>query len=275
MKKIIALVLCAFAVADFGTAFGAVKTLAPKKAAPVAKKETSVSSSIGASLLPTALSMVNAGITLSKQQRELSAECEPTQREITFVNNLVKEWAIAGATNPMGKSGWVTCAAGRHYKDSIKDAYEYGETDTSKICFDVYDQKEARGAVWAGFPKADIATYCADGSTSCKGNSQKKMSNLWEIYQLIGWQDADFIGSESSEATKLNERIAKCAPAKLNARKTEAMGGFIKDTVSNIGKPMGTETIMESVQGILSQSGSGFAGTLGGLTNVAGQLMAK
>ena len=92
MKRVIVLcsLLCMVS-ANLG-AFGAANVLVPKKADSVAKRETSTSvNDLGSSLLPTAIGLVGNVMALSQQQKALTAECEPTSKEITFVNNMVKE----------------------------------------------------------------------------------------------------------------------------------------------------------------------------------------
>ena len=81
MGKITAFVCSSLAALVCFGAFGAANVLVPKKADSVAKREASTSTtSVGASLLPTAINLVGSVMQLNQQQKALTAECEPTSR---------------------------------------------------------------------------------------------------------------------------------------------------------------------------------------------------
>ena len=93
MGKFSSLVYASLAMVVCCGAFGAANVLVPKKADSVVKREASTSTTAtGASLLPTAANLVLSVIQLNQQQKALTAECEPTSRELNFVNNMIKEW---------------------------------------------------------------------------------------------------------------------------------------------------------------------------------------
>ena len=271
MKKLIAVCIAIGAVCDAFSAFGAANVLTPKKASSVAKREEATSiTSVGGSLLPTAMGLVGNVMQLSKQQQELVAECEPTQKEITFVNNLVKEWAIAGAPNPMttGSLGVRECQTGEHYQEVVNGAVSSLENDD--LCYEVYSSVEARGAVWVGFPKVTVATYCADGGT-CAKNKQKKMSNIYEIFNAIDFEEKDYTKTEATQASALVEKSAKCSTSQLAAKRMESFGGFITNTIGTMGQKTNTGSVMEAVTGAVGSSGLG--GLVGSFGGIAGQLL--
>lgn len=110
MKKLSLFFVGVAAVAMCGDAFAAVKNLTPKKAQAVAIQEDSLStSSIGTSLLPSVIGLATNVIQINKEQKELSSKCEPTTSEIEFVNNMMKEWAMAGAENPIKSDSTKKC----------------------------------------------------------------------------------------------------------------------------------------------------------------------
>lgn len=261
-------------------AFGAT-VLKPKKAAPVAQQDTSTSTtSVGASMLPTALSLVQGVMQLSQQQKALTAECYPTNSEINFVNNLVKEWANAGGANPVASSvsgnrttynTGIACD-GEKYEDSVLRRARFPDGG-SKICWEVFSPTEARGAVWAGYPKATVTSlYCPDGTYNCSENKKVKSSNMWDLFALIDFGDADYTKSEASQAAALRQKVDKCSDAKLLAQKKAAVGNFITGTISNLGQPTNTGSVMEMVTGIMGQKG---VGGVGGLANIATSLLDK
>jgi hypothetical protein len=252
------------------SAFGAT-VLKPKKAAPVAKQEVSTSTTnVGASMLPTALSLVQGVMELSQQQKALTAECQPSSSEINFVNNLVKEWANAGGVNPVGTK--IQKCEGTKYETRVRELANRDDKTTQKICWDVFTDEEARGAVWRGYPKAVRVDYYKDGES--KSKNKQVASNMWDIFALIegDFSEADYTKSESSQAIALHQKVDRCSDVKLAAQKRAAVGGFITSTISNLGQPTNTASVMDAVTGIMGQKG---VGGIGSLATVATQLLDK
>ena len=279
MKKFF--LFCGMICAMFCTtdAFSAAKVLMPKKADAVAKRDASTTTSdAAASILPTVVGLVGSAMTLSQQQKALVAECEPSKKDVAFVNSMVKEWANAGGINPI-KPGGVIQACGTtespftDYQASVLNSIDGSAIDSTSVCWDVYTNTEARGAVWAGFPKAAVAEFCSDGTNTCNKNSKKKVTNLWDIWEMIPFDEKDFTKSEATQALALQTKADKCSDKKLAARRLETYGGFVKNAVGNIGQTTNTGSIMETVSGIVGQTGIG--GTIGGLAPVVGQFLDK
>ena len=284
MKKFIIFGIIAMIAGGTFDAFGAANVLVPKKADSVAKRDASTSTTnFGASLLPTAVNLATNVIALNNQQKALTAECEPTSREITFVNNMIKEWAIAGATNPsaassgvtVGARGMVACkdiGSNYSYSDSVSQAGTGVGVDG--ICYDTFSNDEARGAVWAGFPKAAVSDYCSDGSmlSVCPKNKRKKMTNMWTLFDMIDFDNKDYTRSESSQAVALLQKASNCSGNKLAAKRLETFGGFITNTITNLGQPTNTGNVMGAVQSVVGQTG---IGGIGNLATVASQFLDK
>ena len=241
MKKFLVVCGAIIMALDVCTAFGAANVLVPKKANSVAKREEATSvTNVGGSLLPTAINLVGGVMQLNKQQQELVAECKPTQKEITFVNNLVKEWAIAGAANPFESK---TCPSGETYKLRVSE--NAGSLDAEDICYDSWSDLEANGAVWAGFPKADVATYCPGGGT-CATSKQKTVTNLYDIFDAIDFEEKDYTKAEAIQANALLEKSAKCSGSKLAAKRLESFGGFVTNAIGNMGQKTNTASVMDA-----------------------------
>lgn len=277
MGKFSSLVYASLAMVVCCGAFGAANVLVPKKADSVVKREASTSTTAtGASLLPTAANLVLSVIQLNQQQKALTAECEPTSRELNFVNNMIKEWANAGGRNPLSyQSGVRACGAGENYSDSVRYMGVSVGVDNSSICWDTFKDSEARNAVWAGYPKATVASYCSSGGDSiaaCSKSNIKKVTNMWTLFDLIDFENKDYTQGEASQAAALLEKASKCSGNKLAAKRLETFGGFVTDTISNIGKPTNTDSIMGAVSSVVGQSG---LGNLGGIANVATQFLDK
>ena len=269
--------MASFALMVCCSAFGAANVLMPTKADPVAKREVSTSTTTtGASLLPTALNLVGSVMELNQQQKALTAECEPTSRELAFVNNMVKEWANAGGKNPLLSSrGIRACEANESYATMVRYAGTGVTIDNSSICWDVFTEADSRRSVWMGYPKAAVAEYCSDGSDNismCGKNSRKKITNMWAIFDMITFENKDYTQAEASQAAALLEKAAKCSGTKLAAKRLETFGGFVTNTISNLGKPTNTDTVMGAVSNIVGQKG---LGNIGGIATVAAQFLDK
>ncbi len=233
-----------------------------KKAAPVATQAETSSMSTASSLLPTVLSLVSGVQQLNKQQKELNAECMPSSAEIAFVDNTMKEWAKTGnsTADDMKKAlKRERCSkANGGYAISVQAS---AGTDAD-ICFDYFAGDGNAGMVWENFPKVGKATYCTDGSLSCAEKNKKTVSDIYEIFNLIDFSEADYTPAEATMAAKLIAKIENCSYAKLSAKKKAVWGKFLTDTIGNVGQSTNTATIMESVGGI---TGGGGLSSLGAI----------
>ncbi len=259
MKKFLLYFVCSSFCLVVLPAFAAVSI---KKAEPVAKQETSAASTT-ASLVPTVINLVSGIQQLSSKQKAMTAECIPTTQELNFVNNMMKEWAKTGTLSVKEvetKLGWKKCSVAEGgYESSVKAA---AIMDTNNICFDYFSGAGNTGMVWEGYPKAVKVTYCEDGSNTCK--DKKTASNIYEIFNLIDFDVADYTASEATMAAKLLNKIESCSNAKLSAKKRAMWGEFLTDTITNIGQPTSTGTIMEQVGSIVNSGGGlGSLSTLG------------
>ena len=234
-----------------------------KKAAPVATQAASVQDT-GASLVPTVLGLVRGVQQLNAKQRELTQECIPTSQEITFVNNTMKEWAKVGemtAEDAQKRLNRRPCSIARGgYAQAVRIA---AGTDAADICYDYFSGDGNADMVWEGFPMASTATYCSDGSLSCK--NPVDVSDIYEIFNLIDFSAADYTKTEATMAAKLLSRMENCSYAKLSAKKRAMWGDFLISTVGNMGQSTNTDAIMQSVSGVTSGGGIGGLSSLGAI----------
>ncbi len=239
-----------------------------KKAAPVATKQTSATDA-GASLIPTVLSLVGGIKQLNQQQKELTAECSPTSQELDFVNKTIKEWAKTGAATAAeveNKLGMKRCTSGPTggYQASVRVAA--GVDETSIICYDYFAGAGNDMMVWAGFPMAVKTYYCTDGSlSSCDAKDRREVSNIYDVFNLIDFGQADYTPTEATMAAKLISKIEKCSYSKLNARKKAMWGDFLVDTIGNMGQATNTGAIMQTVGSVANIGGVGVLQSLGGM----------
>lgn len=268
IKKLLTF-LCMALVAVVSDATAAVTV---KKAAPVAT-QTSSAPADTASLVGTVLGLVSSVQQLNAQQKALTAECLPSSKEITFVNNMMKEWAKVGemtADEAQTRLNRRRCTAARGgYALAVRIA---AGTDATEICYDYFSGDGNDGMVWANFPMASTATYCTDGSLDCKNKAT--VSDIYEIFNLIDFAEADYTdGDNRTMAANLMSKIENCSYAKLSAKKRAMWGEFLTNTVSNMGQSTNTGAIMDSV-GKMTSSGGGLGG-LGSLGSIVQQITNK
>lgn len=247
-------------------AMPAMAAVSIKKAAPVAAQQTSKEDSAG-SLVSTALNLVASVKDLNTKVDALTTECQPTSAEITFVNDTIKEWAKTGAASAedvqrsLKRKPCAYSSGVGGYQAAVTRAVLLG--DDADICYDTFKGEGNDGMVWEGFPRVGTATYCDDGSSSC-GKKQKTVSDIYEIFNLVDFTEADYTKQEATTAGKLIAKIEKCSSAKLNQAKKALWGSFLQDSIGNMGKKTNTASIMETVTSVVGSGG----GAMGGLSSI-------
>ncbi len=241
-----------------------------KKAAPVATKQNDIKQT-GASLIPTVMSLVSGIQEISKKQKALTTECIPTSQELDFVNNTFKEWLKTGAAtisdveNALGGIRKCSTASGG-YQTSVQIAAATEEN--SMICYDYFNESGDKGMVWDEFPRATKAYYCTDdpSNPSCNEKNKEYVTNMYDIFNLIDFSEADYTKQEAAMAGKLTAKIENCSYAKLNAKKRALWGEFLIGSIGNLGQSTNTGSIMQVVQG------SANAGPMDALKSIGGNL---
>ena len=244
------------------TVMGAV---AIKKAAPVATQQATVMDD-AASLGGTVMAIVSGVKELTAKTNALTAECLPTSAEITFVDNIVKEWAKTGAATAqdvqtlLKRKPCDNASGTGGYQASVRIATS---VDGMEICYDTFRGPGNEGMVWENFPKVGKATYCDDGSATC-GKNQKTMSDIYEIFNLVDFTEDDYTPTEATMAGKLIAKIEKCSTAKLSQAKRTLWGNYLVETIGNLGQKTSTSDIMGTVSGVVNSGG----GAMGGLSSI-------
>lgn len=253
------------------TATVAMGAVAIKKAAPVATQAASTTSNTG-SLVPTVLSLVSNVQQLSSKQNDMMTECVPSSAEITFVDNIVKEWAKTGtmsAQDVQKKLKRKPCSGGSGYAFDVKYNAATGLDD---VCYDTFVGYGNDGMVWYGFPKVGKVEYCDDGSESCK--NKKTASDIYEIFDLVDFGYADYTKAEATMAAKLIAKVDECTDKELSKKKRAMWGEFLTTTLGSVGQKTNTGTIMDTV-GSITKSGTNVSGGLSSLGSVATQFLNK
>ncbi|MBE6457647.1 MAG: hypothetical protein E7011_02470 [Alphaproteobacteria bacterium] len=259
----------------FAAQGAAMAAITVKKAAPVATKQAAVTDSAG-SLIGTVLGLVSNVKELTQQQRNLTAECIPTTQELNFVNETVKEWAKTGAytadevQSALQMQRCLNQPSGG-YQASVSIAQ--GLDDDGVICYDWFGGDANQDMVWYQFPMAVKASYCTDGSVSgCSEKNKQYVSNIYDVFNLIDFTEADYTANEATMAAKLIAKIENCSYAKLSAKKKALWGEFLVDTIGGLGQKTNTGAIMQTVGSVANTSGLGALQSLG---SVATQFMDK
>ena len=223
-----------------------------KKSSSVKKQEKSGLESItSGSLLPGVIGMVSNVSALTKQQKELAAECVPTSSEISWVNEMVKEYAKVGeetADEMLSRLKMTKCGPGERYDKSV----EVSRPANLEPCTDVFEDKDT---IWNGYPMAAVASYCADGMEVCSGSKKKTESNMYAIFGAISFTVDDYSKDEADKYTKMMAKIEKCAPEKISARSKQAYAEFLKTTISTAGGSASSGAVWDAVGGLTSGGG--------------------
>ena len=256
---------------------GAINVTSPgvKKADAVKKQETTTVDS-AASLLPTVIGLVQNVKNLSAQQQKLTADCAPTNEEITIVNDLVKEWAKIGDTDADSAANGlgVICAPDINADTAYEDGYyqKYMDyADKKDACYERFTGPNNKDMIWFEFPKASKATVCdVNNPKNCH-----TVSNVYDVFAKISFGSADYTKSEASKIAKLIEKSERCTDAKQRAAKRELWGGFLTQTLGNVGKNSGASGTDMVIQAVSSAGGSGLQSMLPSLGTIANQILDK
>lgn len=243
-------------------------TVATQKASPQAA---------GASLIPTVTNLISGVQALTQKQKALTGECVPTSSEISWVNNMIKEWAKTGAMTADEAEKAMSmqrCTDGPTggYEESARLAADTDDADF--LCFDYFGGSGDKGTVWENFPMASKGYYCTDGSVgSCSDKHKKEVSNIYDVFNLIEFTESDYTEEEYAVASKLMAKIENCSNAKISARKRALWGEFLNSTIGSLGQKTNSANITGVVQSVAGSVGGGNGGlNLQSLTGVAGQL---
>ena len=216
----------------------------------------------GNSLIPTAMGLVGNVMALSQQQAALSRECEPSPQEITFVKTIMQEWAKAGGAPPT-LSGRQPCSGGQNYESSVKYLAE-----GLQPCWNAFNTKLDEFQIWKGYPYPGKGYKPKDPSASDNEKNRIAMSDMYEIFAAVGFEEADYIGNEASQAAKIKEKSLNCAPAVLSAKQKELWGNMLMTTVGGLGQKQNAGATMGQVSAIMQQGGGSPLGSLMGVAPV-------
>ncbi len=263
--------MACFCMLGFGAANAAIVI---KKAAPVADNSSDSGKSTTNSLVPSLIGFVAGVSSLNAQQKALTGDCIPTDPDMRFIDNMMKEWAKTGqdTSKSIGDKliGRAPCS------DCYSEDVRTGVNNTAglKPGYNTFTGDGNAGKVWEGFPRPGKGFTCRNGAVYCTEADGEQVTDAYDIFNLIGFGPSDYLPSEASQAAKILEKTERCSDAKLTAKKRELWGAFLTQTASGLGKKTNTGNVMEQV-GTITQSGGGALGAVSSLSGIATQFMNK
>lgn len=271
MKKLSFILVLAVFLAPI-IASGAVSV---KKASSV-KTQEAAPVDAATSLLPNVIGLVGSVKTLNAQQQQLTSDCVPTDEEVRVVNNLVKEWAKTGVTDAESAASGLGTPCSTDTELGSTDDYnkyqafmEYAEKN--ETCYERFGGPSNAHMIWFKFPKASVAKICdVNNAKNCE-----KVSNVYDIFDKIPFSAEDYTKSEVAKVAKLVEKSEKCSPSKIKAAKRELWGGFLTQTLGNVGKTSGASGTESVIQAVSSAGGGGLQSMLPSLGQLATQALEK
>jgi len=221
----------------------------------------------GTNLAATAMGLFAGYQALKQQDLALTEKCAPTDSEAAYVNKMVEEYAKTGQM-----SGDKMFDALKVEKCGSKDDFiaRVG-VEGLKAC---YPKRADAGKIWNEYPEAISRSKCPDSSPGCK--DKKYYSNIYEIYNLMGWTDKDMLPDELSAHSKLMAKAEECDPRVMQRKRQEMTGGFITGTIGSIGQKQntgGTMGVVSTLTQTMSQGGGGANSAIGGIGALAPSLL--
>lgn len=255
MKNTIKFFITAFCIAPILSANAAVTI---KKADSVTSDKTTTSkSSAATSLAPTVLGLVSGVMDMKNQQKTLSAQCIPSQKEREFIDKMMKEWAKSGkdVKSIEGQLKRTACKSetGDGYSMDVQMSDAAG---ASNACYNSFKGPGNTGMIWEGFPRVGFANYKDNGKDITK-------SDAYDLFAMIDFEPVDYTESELTMAGNLLQKVEGCSGATLNAKKKALWGTFLLNTAGSVGQKTDTSTILQQVSGITSNSSGSVGGSLG------------
>ena len=245
--------------------------LTVKKSEPVAASQNTTATT--SSIVPAVIGLITNVVALNQQQNLMSKECEPSPSEITFVNNVVKEWAKVGRMTheEMGKE--LKRDRCQHYDGFRTDSALVNNVQGMEPC---YNWANDPGKIWHEYPQVGSALVCKKGGVCPSDRDKDMVTDIYDIFYLVDFDPQDYNKTEATMATRLLEKMDNCSAKKLSARRRALWGDFIATTAGGLGQQTDTRNIMEQIGGIVQTGSSGLGvNALSSIGGIATQMMAQ
>lgn len=229
-----------------------------KKASSVAAQPQDTGGVLsGNSLIPTALGLITSVQTMKSQQQALTKECEPSDSDVNFVKKMVQEWARAGGAMPV-LAGRAPCEQGTNYKYSVRWLAQ-----GTQPCYDAFTSDSDKKQIYANYPYPGKGYSLKDAAGTDTESNRIYVSDLYEIFAAIGFEDADLLPDEASRIVALREKSLRCAPSVISQKQAALWQGMLGQAIGGLGGSS-AGTNMGQIGQILSSSGGS---ALGSITN--------
>jgi len=209
--------------------------------------------------LATAMGLIGTVTALRTKTTELRRECEPSLSDITFINQMVQEYAKLGRSSAKElieniHNVQYACPEGQKFKQNVKSGMP-------EECVDIFRGTGNNGKIWFEYPMADKSDrMCPSNNQQCNEDRDGIVhSNAYRIYMALGWEEADLLPNEIANHTRLIGRASTCDPSAVKRRIAETTMSGIMGIVNQTGQSNTTGTangVMEMVQGMGSSGGS-------------------
>lgn len=230
-----------------------------KKASSVQEKQQDKMDAVtGTNLAGMAIGLFAGIQALKNEEKAMSQSCAPSIADRDYVNKMMREYAKTGQKT----SKEMLAALGAQASDGWCSYKEYVRTGQGEKCFDLMVGSDDDGRIWYGYPSATEGFQeCPPDKPNCK--DKKYYSNVYEIYAVMNWTDADLLPDELSTHSKLMAKAEECAPEVIARKNRERAGNLITGTLGSIGQKQNTAGTMEAVGGLMQGMGTNGLGGLG------------
>ena len=221
------------------------------------------------SLIGTAIGLVGSVQSMKQQQLALAAGCAPSSSDVTFVNEMVKEYAKTGKEKASEMINRLLPNGNSPHCKFIDTAGVKG----GKVCYSTYDATSDDSEIWSGYPKAESDRKCPPEKQDCADKDKKYYSNVYEIYNAMGWSDEDLLPNEVSNHSRIMAKMEECSPEILKRKNQELQGQLITGALGGIGQKQNTAGTMVGVSSLVQGMGGGGGGVVSGLSGLGTQML--
>lgn len=214
----------------------------------------------GGNLLGTAVGLIGGAMQLRNISSELTRECEPSAADITFVNDMMRAYAMSGGRDPR------TFIENAQLGDQCVGGYTEYRRLNNRECFTTFGGITGtagtadQNRIWSQYPRAEMtqSRICPPNRPNCniQGGEGSHFTNMYLIWNTMNWQEADLMPGEIAGFARITERAQRCEPRAVRARVQQQGMQTVMGMVQGIGQP-GTATTADAVMGLMHQTGGG------------------
>lgn len=216
----------------------------------------------GNSLVPTALGLITSVMALNQQMNTLTGDCIPAPADVTFVSNMMQQFAKTGAvdaaTMTAALRGRAPCDAanGVSFANTAQTA---AVTKGLQPCYETFSQKADLKMIWYGYPKPSMDRVCKkSGGLGCAAKDEDVVSDVYDIFALINFTPDDLLPNEATSFAKIMDKVERCSNVKLAAQKRALWVNFMTQEAGSLGTKTGADlaTTLGTVNQVMASGGA-------------------